>query len=90
MAALSVAGAKRVAARRGAWIVFADECGQTLRPLKASTWAPRGVTPIVVVTAAGNVRVSVAGLVCCNCSGHAETGAEAPDQQRRRLAPTGE
>ena len=53
-----------MAARHGAGIVFADDCGQTVRPLKASTWAPRGVTPIVAVTAAGNVRVSVAGLVC--------------------------
>jgi transposase len=59
-----VAGAKRAAARRGAWIYFADECGQTLRPHKASTWAPRGVTPIARVTAAGKARVSVAGLVC--------------------------
>ncbi|GIM90147.1 transposase [Paractinoplanes toevensis] len=59
-----MAGAKRVAARSGAWICFADECGQTLRAHKATTWAPRGVTPVVKVTAAGNVRVSVAGLVC--------------------------
>jgi hypothetical protein len=59
-----VAGGKRVAARRGAWICFADECGQTLRPHKATTWAPRGVTPIAAVTAAGSAPVSVAGLVC--------------------------
>jgi DDE superfamily endonuclease len=59
-----VAGAKRVARRLNAWICFADECGQTLRAGKATTWAPRGVTPLVSVTAAGNVRVSVAGLVC--------------------------
>jgi putative transposase len=59
-----VAGAKRVARRLNAWICFGDECGQTLRAAKASTWAPRGQTPIVSVTAAGGVRVSVAGLVC--------------------------
>jgi putative transposase len=59
-----VAGAKRVARRLNAWICFADECGQTLRSARATTWAPRGVTPVVSVTAAGNVRVSVAGLVC--------------------------
>lgn len=64
MAAAPVAGAKRVARRLNAWICFADECGQTLRAGKATTWAPRGVTPVVSVTAAGNVRVSVAGLVC--------------------------
>jgi transposase len=59
-----MAGSKKVAARRGAWICFADECGQTLRPHKAATWAPRGVTPTARVTAAGNARVSVAGLAC--------------------------
>jgi hypothetical protein len=59
-----MASGKRVAARRGAWICFADECGQTLRPHKAATWALRGVTPIAAVTAKGSARVSVAGLVC--------------------------
>ena len=59
-----MAGSKKVAARQGAWICFADECGQTLRAHKATTWAPRGVTPIVKVTAKGSVRVSVAGLCC--------------------------
>lgn len=64
MAPLPVAGAKRIARRLNAWICFSDECGQTLRSAKASTWAPRGQTPIVSVTAAGGVRVSVAGMVC--------------------------
>jgi hypothetical protein len=59
-----VAGGKRVAARSSAWICFADECGQTLKAHKATTWAPRGVTPVVKVTAKGTVRVSVAGLCC--------------------------
>jgi putative transposase len=59
-----VAGGKRVAGRLNAWICFADECGQTLHPAKATTWAPRGLTPVVKVTAKGGVRVSVAGLVC--------------------------
>jgi hypothetical protein len=59
-----VAGSKKIAARRGAWICFADECGQTLRAHKATTWAPKGVTPVVKVTAKGTVRVSVAGLCC--------------------------
>jgi hypothetical protein len=54
----------RVAARTAAWIVFADECGQTLKAHKATTWALRGVTPVVKVTAKGTVRVSVAGLCC--------------------------
>ncbi len=59
-----MAVAKRVAARSGAWIVFADECGQTLRAPKATTWAPKGVTPMVKVTAKSSARVSVAGLCC--------------------------
>lgn len=64
MAPLPVAGAKRVARRLNAWICFADECGKTLRASKASTWAPRGQTPVATVTAAGSARVSVAGLLC--------------------------
>jgi putative transposase len=50
--------------------VFADECGQTLKGArKATTWAPKGETPVVKVTAKGTVRVSVAGL-CCYRPGH--------------------
>src|ERR1700753_1584344 len=37
---------------------------QTLRASKATTWAPRGVTPVVKVTAKSSARVSVAGLCC--------------------------
>lgn len=59
-----MAGGKRVAGRLNAWICFADEAGQTLRPAKATTWSPRGHTPVVKVTAKGTIRVSVAGLVC--------------------------
>jgi hypothetical protein len=54
----------RLAAATGAWIVFEDEAGQTLRPSKARTWAPRGHTPTVRVSGKGSGRVSVAGLVC--------------------------
>ncbi|SNY42627.1 transposase [Paractinoplanes atraurantiacus] len=64
-----MAGGKRLAARTSAWIVFADEWGQTLKAHKATTWAPKGVTPVVKVTAKGTVRVSVAGL-CCYRPGH--------------------
>jgi DDE superfamily endonuclease len=59
-----MAGGKRVARRLGAWLCFADEAGQTLRPAKARTWAPRGQTPIVKVTAKGSGRISIAGLTC--------------------------
>jgi len=48
----------------GAWICFADEAGQTLRPVKARTWGPRGVTPVVQVTGKGSGRISIAGLTC--------------------------
>lgn len=54
----------RLAAATGAWICFEDEAGQTLRPPKARTWAPRGRTPVVAVSGKGSGRVSVAGLVC--------------------------
>ena len=56
-----MAGAEKIAARRGAWICFADECGQTLRPLNADSWAPREATPIVAVTATGNARCRWSG-----------------------------
>lgn len=64
MAAQEVAGGKRLAAARGAWICFQDEAGQTLRPPKSKTWARRGHTPIVAVSGKGSGRVSIAGLVC--------------------------
>ncbi|MEV0202403.1 transposase [Nonomuraea sp. NPDC050691] len=43
---------------------FEDEAGQSLRPPKARTWAPRGKTPVVKVTGKGYGRVSLAGLIC--------------------------
>jgi putative transposase len=53
-----------MAADLGAWLCFADEAGQGLRPPKGKTWGRRGATPIVAVCAAGSGRVSLAGLVC--------------------------
>ncbi len=53
----------RLAASTGAWIVFEDEAGATLRPPKARTWASRGHTPVVAVSGQGG-RVSMAALVC--------------------------
>jgi hypothetical protein len=53
----------RLAAATGAWICFEDEAGQALRPGKARTWAPRGRTPVTLVS--GNSgRLSVAGMAC--------------------------
>jgi len=54
----------RLAAATGAYVCFEDEAGQTLRPPKARTWAPRGRTPVVRVCGKGSGRVSVAGLAC--------------------------
>jgi hypothetical protein len=53
----------RLAALTGAWTCFEDEAGQSLRPGRARTWAPRGHTP--VVRASGNAgRLPVAGMAC--------------------------
>lgn len=64
MAQDDLASGKRVARRLGAWICFADEAGQTLRPARARTWAPRGHTPVVKVTGKGSGRISIAALTC--------------------------
>ena len=54
---------RRQAALTGAWVCFEDEAGQSLRPGRARTWAPRGHTPVVRVS--GNAgRLSVAGMAC--------------------------
>lgn len=47
-----------------AWMCFEDESGQSLKPPKARTWSPRGLTPVIKVTGKGSGRVSLAGLVC--------------------------
>jgi transposase len=59
-----VATGKRIARRLGAWICFVDEAGQTLRPARARTWAPRGHTPVVRVTGKGSGRISIAAMTC--------------------------
>lgn len=55
---------KSTVAARGAWLIFADESGQSLRPPKARTWACRGHTPVARVAAKGSGRVSAAVLLC--------------------------
>jgi len=53
----------RQAALTGAWICFEDEAGQSLRPGRARTRAPRGRTPVVRVC--GNAgRLPAAGMAC--------------------------
>ncbi|MFF4416623.1 transposase [Streptosporangium sp. NPDC001559] len=44
--------------------MFADESGQSLRPPKGRTWAPRGHTPVLEVSYRGRGRVSIAALIC--------------------------
>jgi transposase len=43
-----LAGAKKNARRRRAWIVFQDESGVSQRPPIRRTWAPRGETPVLI------------------------------------------
>jgi transposase len=59
-----VVGRGKTAADLGAWVCFEDECGRTLRPPTARTWAPRGETPVVGVPGRRAGRVSVAAMVC--------------------------
>ncbi|WUV40411.1 IS3 family transposase (plasmid) [Streptomyces sp. NBC_01483] len=40
--------------RSNAWLCFADESGQVLRPPKAQTWSRRGHTPRVTVRGGGS------------------------------------
>jgi hypothetical protein len=55
----------RLAALTGAYVCFEDEAGQSLRPQKAHTWAPRGHTPVVRVS--GNAgRLPVAGMAAAS------------------------
>ncbi|MEU7229914.1 transposase [Streptomyces chrestomyceticus] len=50
---------------QGAWLCFADESGQVLRPPKDRTWSRRSHPPVLAVRAAGSGRLSLAGRVCC-------------------------
>jgi hypothetical protein len=44
----ALAGGKKNARRRKAWIVFQDESGVSERPSVRRTWAPRGQTPTLI------------------------------------------
>jgi hypothetical protein len=43
-----MAGGKKKARRRKAWIFFQDESGVSQRPSIRRTWAPKGETPILI------------------------------------------
>ncbi len=63
-----MAGGKKNARRRRAWLVFHDESGVSQRPAIRRTWAPRGQTP--VLTHAFNwKRLSVASAVAFRWDG---------------------
>jgi len=49
---------------QGAWLVFEDESGQSLRPPKARTWSRIGCSPQVRMSGKGSGRISLAGMVC--------------------------
>src|SRR5207247_260947 len=59
-----LAADKSTAAALGGWIVFEDECGQSMRPPRSRTWGRRGITPVIRVRGGGTGHVSVAGLAC--------------------------
>jgi len=44
----ALAGGKKNARRRRAWIIFQDESGVSERPSIRRTWAPRGETPVLI------------------------------------------
>jgi transposase-like protein len=50
------AAGKSTTARLKAWILFEDEAGQSLRPLKARTWLRCGHTPKVLASGRGSGR----------------------------------
>ena len=43
-----MAGSKKNARRRKAWIIFQDESGVSERPSIRRTWAPKGETPVLI------------------------------------------
>jgi hypothetical protein len=48
-----LAADKSTAAALGGWIVFEDECGQSMRPPRARTWGRRGITPVIRIPGRG-------------------------------------
>jgi transposase len=58
-----LATGKKNAARRGAAIVFIDEAGFLMGPLRRRTWAPRGHTPQLRQRGRSRRKVSVIGAL---------------------------
>jgi transposase len=58
-----VAGAKKNAKKRRAWLVFQDESGISQKPPVRRTWAPKGETP-VLVHGFNWKRMSISAALC--------------------------
>ncbi|MGW5326969.1 transposase [Streptomyces sp. NPDC004014] len=54
----------RLAAARGAWLVFEDEAGFPVSPPHAKTWSQRGRTPVIRVRGRSRKRISITALTC--------------------------
>jgi transposase len=59
----ALAGSKKNAARKRAWIFFQDETGFTQQPSIRRTWAPRGETPILKARGNHWTKTSVAAAL---------------------------
>lgn len=63
-----MAGCKKNARRRQAWIFFQDESGVSQRPSVRRTWAPKGQTP-VLIHAFNWSKISVCAALGYRCDG---------------------
>ena len=63
-----MAGGKKNARRRKAWILFQDESGVSQRPSIRRTWAPKGKTP-VLIHAFNWSKLSVCAALGYHCDG---------------------
>ncbi len=69
MGAGALAGGKKNARRRRAWLVFEDESGLSQHPVVRRTWAPRGQTPILTHPLNNWQRLSVAAALAFRWDG---------------------
>jgi hypothetical protein len=58
-----VAASKKSASRRGAAIVFVNEAGFLMAPLRRRSWAPRGHTPLLRQRGRMRRKVSLIGAL---------------------------
>ena len=63
-----MAGGKKNARRRKAWIFFQDESGVSQRPSIRRTWAPKGKTPVLIHAFNGS-KMSVCAALGYRCDG---------------------